>query len=89
MTTKKFNVYVLVSDIQRKVTEFDLNHPDTPPHPTPELSAMSLSLETDRSGDHEDPFNNSLLAAMDPGSSSEDEKMQPLALPVKLMNMKI
>ena len=66
-----------------------LPRPDTPPHPTPELSAMSLSLETDRSGDHEDPFNNSLLAAMDPGSSSEDEKMQPLALPVKLMNMKI
>ena len=44
---------------------------------------------TDRSGDHEDPLNYSLLAAMDPGPSSEDEKMVPLTLPVKLRKMKI
>ena len=63
-----------------------LPRPDTPPHPTPELSPMSV---TDRSGDHEDPLNYSLLAAMDPGPSSEDEKMVPLTLPVKLRKMKI
>ena len=67
------------------------------PHPTPELSAMFL--ETDRSGGHEDapssigrevdPFKTSLLAAMYPGSSSEDERLRPLSLLVKLSKMKI
>ena len=52
---------------------------------TPELSAMSLET-SDRSGGHEDaptriwrevdPFNTFLLAAMDPGSSPEDERLR-------------
>ena len=61
-------------------------------------SAMSLE-SLDRSSNHKatptrikkdvDPFNSSLLAAMDPGPSPEDEHLQPLALPVKLSKMTI